>query len=445
MMHLSRRSFLGASLAGLAATPLFGTDQTANQVKKPADDPAFQPDTLFLTWQRDPTTTMTVQWVGTVGETQDPTIAYTAIKGGIWQAQRPTVQAYPRTDLKVFRTELTGLTPATDYHFRIGKRSPTYRFRTMPAKATHTIAFISGGDCGVNPHTIANNIQAARQDPMFAVVGGDLGYDNGRSVEVSLAFLRNYSKHMRGRDGRLIPLIATIGNHEVEGGYGQPRAKAPFFYALFDGLYRETSFATLDFGDYLSLVLLDTGHTSSIGGEQADWLEKTLQARADHPNVIVVNHVPAYPSYRRMEGLNGIGGTGEGNRKHWVPLFQKYRVPVVLEHHDHTFKRTKPLLDGLAHDNGVLYLGDGSWGRLRTPHTPEDLPYLAASSRDYHLSLHRIQGEERFHLALDEFGRVMDVCRSGQRKRGLVGCLPARYRRRRSSELAAGPGAIISC
>jgi 3',5'-cyclic AMP phosphodiesterase CpdA len=255
---------------------------------------------------------------------------------------------------------------------------------------------------------------------MFAVVGGDLGYDNGRSVEISLAFLRNYSKHMIGRDGRLIPMIACLGNHEVDGGFDQPRAKAPFFYALFDGLFPETGFATLDFGDYLSLVLLDTGHTSPIGGAQADWLEKTLRARADHPNVIAVNHVPAYPSFRNMEGEKGKEGTGEGNRKHWVPLFEKYRVPVVLEHHDHTFKRTKPLLDGLEDANGVLYLGDGSWGMLRTPKRPEQRPYLAAVSKDYHLSLHRLQGAERFHLALDEFGRVMDVCRSGQRKAGLV-------------------------
>ena len=71
-------------------------------------------------------------------------------------------------------------------------------------------------------------------------------------------------------------------------------------------------------------------------------------------------------------------------------------------------------------DNGVLYLGDGSWGQLRTPQSPEKLSILAASSRDYHLSLHRLQGEERFHLALDEQGRVMDVCHSGQRKTGAV-------------------------
>ncbi len=420
MLSLSRRAFLGASLAGLASRASLHADLLEDVVQKIVDDAPFQPSTLFLTWQRDPTTTMTVQWIGARGETRDTTISYSAAALGPWQSQATSCKPYPMTDLKVFRAELTGLTAGTDYWFRIGKESPHYRFRTMPARATDTIHFISGGDCGVNAHTIANNIQAARQDPMFAVVGGDLGYDNGRSVAISLAFVRNYSKHMIGRDGRLIPLVACIGNHEVDGGYNKPRARAPFFYALFDGLYPETGFATLDFGDYLSLVLLDTGHTTPIAGAQTDWLEKTLRARADHPNVVVVNHVPAYPSYRKADGSKGKPGTGEGNRKHWVPLFEKYRVPVVLEHHDHTFKRTKPLLDGRDHANGVLYLGDGSWGRLRNPQKPDSLSYLAASSRDYHLSLHRLQGEERFHLALDEFGRVMDVTRTGQRKTGAV-------------------------
>jgi hypothetical protein len=424
MLSPSRRTFLAASLAGLASGRLLGADKPAEGPAKSTDDAPFQPNTLFLTWQRDPTTTMTVQWVGVAGETADSKVYYAPSQGAFWDRfwlpQTTTVRPYPLTDFKVFRAELTGLKPGTDYQFRVGKASPPYRFRTMPAKATDAVHFISGGDCGVNPHAVANNVQAARQDPMFAVVGGDLGYDNGKSVDVSLAFLRNYSKHMVGRDGRLIPMVACIGNHEVDGGYGKPRAKAPFFYALFDGLYPETGFASLDFGDYLSLVLLDTNHTTPIGGDQAAWLEKTLKARADHPNVFVVNHVPAYPSYRNAEGSNGKEGTGAGNRKHWVPLFEKYRVPVVLEHHDHTFKRTKPLLDGHGHDNGVLYLGDGSWGRLRNPQKPDKLDYLAASSRDYHLSLHRIQGEERFHLALDENGRVMDVCRSGQRQAGMV-------------------------
>jgi hypothetical protein len=424
MFSSSRRAFLGASLAGLASGRIFGADPSASVVTKAVQESPFQPNTLFLTWQRDPTTTMTVQWVGAAGESADTSIHYAPTQAGAapaaWQAQPTTAKPYPRSDFQVFRAELTGLRPGTDYQFGIGKQSAVYRFRTMPAKATDTIHFISGGDCGIDAHAVANNIQAARQDPMFALIGGDLGYDNGKSVDVSLAFLRNYNKHMVGRDGRLIPMLACIGNHEVEGGYNKPRASAPFFYALFDGLFTDTSFATLDFGDYLSLVLLDTGHTSAIGGQQADWLEKTLRARADHPNVFAVNHVPAYPSYRKMQGASGREGTGEGNRKHWVPLFEKYRVPVVLEHHDHTFKRSKPLLDGRAHADGVLYLGDGSWGKIRTPQTVDQLPHLALTSRDYHLSLHRIQGEERFHLALDDSGRVMDVYRTGQRKAGAV-------------------------
>jgi hypothetical protein len=419
MFSPSRRLFLGSSLAALGAGRLLGADKPAAPVKA-RDDFPFQPSTLFLTWQRDPTTTMTVQWVGVRGETTDTAVHYSPECYDEWKEQPTDAKPYPMTDLKVFRAELTGLTPGTDYEFRVGKQSPTYRFRTMPAKATDTIHFISGGDCGVNAHAAANNAQAARQDPMFAVVGGDLGYDNGRSAPISLAFLRNWSKHMVGRGGRLIPMVTCVGNHEVDGGYNKPRAKAPFFYALFDGLYPETGYATLDFGDYLSLVLLDSGHTTAIAGEQTDWLEKTLKARADHPNVLVVNHVPSYPSYRNPVGANGKKGTGEDQRKYWVPLFEKYRVPLALEHHDHTFKRTKPLLDGLADANGVLYLGDGSWGRLRNPKRPDQLSYLAASSRDYHLSLHRLQGAERFHLALDEHGRVMDVCRSGQRKAGLV-------------------------
>jgi hypothetical protein len=422
MPSLSRRGFLGASLAGLASAPLLAADKPADPPPPPkaTDDAAFHPSTLMLTWQRDPTTTMTVQWVGVTGETADTKVYFAPTASGPFEGQPTVAKPYPLSDFKVFRAELTGLRPGADYWFRVGKRSPLYHFRTMPAKATDTIHFVSGGDCGVNAHAVANNVQAARQDPMFALVGGDLGYDDGKSVEVSLAFLRNYSKNMVGRDGRLIPLVACIGNHEVEGGYNKPRAKAPFFYALFDGLYPETSYATLDFGDYLSLVLLDTGHTSAIGGDQADWLGKALKERAERPHVFAVNHVPAYPSFRNIEDKGGKPGTGAGNRKHWVPLFEKHRVPVVLEHHDHTFKRTKPLLDGRADDNGVLYLGDGSWGRLRAPQKPDNLPYLAAASRDYHLSLHRLQGEERFHLALDENGRVMDVCRSGQRKAGTV-------------------------
>lgn len=422
MVSLSRRNFLGASVAGLSAALASqggvilssATGQSGN---------ASDTDTLFLTWQRDPCTTMTIQWVAPLRGSEDTRIHWApATKSEAeYQVVQSSVRHYPMTELMIYRAELTGLTPQTDYQFRVGTQARTFRFRTMPSRANDTIHFISGGDCGTNSHAIANNIQAARQDPMFALIGGDLAYENGQSPQTHLAFLRNYSRHMVGLNDRLIPMIACIGNHEVNGSASKASwERAPFFFALFDGLFRETSYATLDFGDYLSLVLLDTGHTAPVAGEQSHWLEQRLKERLDCPHVLVVNHVPAYPSARDMNGPNGTGGTGDANRKHWVPLFEKYRVPVVLEHHDHTFKRTKPLLGGLTDSNGVLYLGDGSWGQIRALNKPEKLSHLALARQDYHLSLHRLEGKERFHLALAENGRVMDVCETAQRRQGLI-------------------------
>jgi hypothetical protein len=215
--------------------------------------------------------------------------------------------------------------------------------------------------------------------------------------------------------GRLIPMVACIGNHDVTNQYNCQRTDGPFFFALYDGLYPDRTYATLDFGDYLSLVLLDTGHVSPIAGEQTGWLEQSLKKRADYPHLIVVNHVPAYPSFRNPDDQAEQIGVGAENRRHWVPLFEKYSVSIVLEHHDHTFKRTRPLLNGFCDKRGITYLGDGSWGRQRVPKTPEQRNYLDVTDMQYHLTLHRLEGNQAFHMALSEHGKIMDVCTSAKR------------------------------
>ena len=129
-----------------------------------------------------------------------------------------------------------------------------------------------------------------------------------------------------------------------------------------------------------------------------------------------MNHVPCYPSYRVPEGKAGKFGTGEEQRKHWCPLFEKHEVDVVLEHHDHTFKRTRPLTGGSVDPaTGVTYLGDGSWGMLRIPKGPELRPYLAEVSATRHLTLHKLEGELRYHVSLGQTGKVLDVFHTGRR------------------------------
>src|SRR5262249_12606530 len=109
MLSVSRRAFLGSSLAGLAPSLALGGSPpvrgvvSANRPGKERQDAAFRPSTLFLTWQRDPTTTMTVQWVGVRGETASTTIYYAPPDSARWQAQESKPHPYPMTDFKVFR------------------------------------------------------------------------------------------------------------------------------------------------------------------------------------------------------------------------------------------------------------------------------------------------------------------------------------------------------
>src|SRR5262249_52741435 len=179
MTLLNRRAFLGSAFAGAAASmsanwvsgiPPIGADR---EIGNPATN-AHQLTTLHLTWQRDPTTTMIVQWIDTSGLATDKTIYYAPTLDlnwfRNWKSSPVIEKPFPKTNFKLVRTELTGLRPGTDYDFRIGHSAPAYRFRTMPAKADDTISFISGGDAGVNEHAVNNNIQAARQDPMFAPI-----------------------------------------------------------------------------------------------------------------------------------------------------------------------------------------------------------------------------------------------------------------------------------
>ena len=412
-----RRNFLASSLGGLAALSLgpalFSQEKKTAKKKEAEKAPPVSSDplaSLFLTWQQDPTTTMTIQWVGAEASNENA-IRVAKLDSGEWQSAKAISKPFPNTELKVSRCELTGLAPDTEYKFQIGVATKDYRFRTMPAKATNTIQWVSGGDAGIGEHAIGTNIIAAKQEPHFALIAGDLAYDDGKKPLVFLKFLQNYCQHMIDPKGRLIPMLAAIGNHEVDGGYKGTREKSPQYLSVFDGLYREKTFGVLDIGDYLSLVLLDTGHIAPIGGEQADWLATTLADRQSKPHLIVANHVPAYPSFRAPDvATSDKPATGEEQRRFWSPLFEKFNVDVVLEHHDHTFKRTHPLTGGLKDKNGVIYLGDGSWGKLRIPKKSELRPYLATVSEAYHMTVHRLEGEQRFHVALEESGKVADVC-----------------------------------
>jgi hypothetical protein len=269
-----------------------------------------------------------------------------------------------------------GLRPGSDYELRVGG-SRIYGYRTMPARLTRPVRFAAGGDTQAGLATFGPmNRIAAGQDVDFVLLGGDLAYSNGdpRLVAREEAWYETVTQTLVTRDGRLIPVIAAIGNHEVFSSRDTSEATARMmretgvrlgesrYYTALHAHARDQKYGVIDVGDYLSLVLLNTGHTAAVQDAQTEWLSGVLAARPAVPYVFPVYHVPGYPSVRSF-----AGSTGVLVREHWVPLFERFGLRVAFENHDHAYKRTYPIKAGRRDSTGVVYIGDGAWGASPRP------------------------------------------------------------------------------
>ena len=370
------------------------------------DNSPFDPPALYLQWQRDPTTTMTIHW-HTVGDAKSE-LFYRSLATTNWLPASGATKPLVGTERTVRIVELTGLQPAAYYEFCFQPGARVFKFRTMPKDLSQPVRFITGGDVyhdlkWLNPM----NALAARLDPAFIVFGGDLAYSHGGTDEEKITrwfdYFASWKTNAIAPDGRLIPMLVTLGNHEVKDSYRQPNEKAASFYTLFSSPGPQ-GYTALDFGKYLSLFLLDSDHTHTIAGEQTEWLGKNLSARRKVPHVFPVYHTPAYPSFREDTGTQA-----KEVRAHWCPLFDKYGVKLVFENHDHCFKRTFPIRAGKVHAKGTTYLGDGAWGvEVRKPDPKKPKWYIEKSIPVRHLYLVTLHPEARHVLAINESGEIFD-------------------------------------
>ncbi|MEY5062392.1 MAG: hypothetical protein RLZZ112_356, partial [Verrucomicrobiota bacterium] len=168
------------------------------------------PTTLFLSWEGDPRTTMTAQWMRGPGLGKHPeagkpeTIQWRKAGAGDWNMMITKTDAFP--DPKLWRVRQIkesrmqskkavfphptkvkesawllvkgtweGLEPGQEYDFRTGD-SPVWKFRTAPTQLEPGLTFGVGGDSDVTPEAEEIFRAAARQDPLFIHVGGDLAY-----------------------------------------------------------------------------------------------------------------------------------------------------------------------------------------------------------------------------------------------------------------------------
>jgi acid phosphatase type 7 len=349
----------------------------------PGRSDAFAPPALYVTWQRNPATTMTILWQ-TVDEAK-PEVYFRVRSTQGWTNSIGRSHPLPSSIRTIHAVELTGLTPKTDYEFCVWPGERKFAFRTMPATLAEPVRFIIGGDVYHERKWMdARNELAGRFDPAFVVIGGDLVY----SCEKAL------------KPEKMERWEAYFDSWKSE-------ARAPAFYALFP-LPGPRGYDCLDFGNYLGLFLLDSGITHPTEGAQTAWLKAELTKRRSVPHLVPIYQVPAYPSIRSDVSGESADLT-RMIRRSWCPLFEEAGVKVAFENHDHAYKRTHPIRNGKIDSTGIIYLGDGAWGvNLRKPDTGNPRWFIAGSDAIRHFFVVTLYPESRHILAVNDSGQVFD-------------------------------------
>lgn len=377
---------------------------------------AAEPLHLFLTYSGAPETTIDINVL--MNEKTDAVDVYydTEAQGGDPSDYRHHVKAVHHNSLMeladdraIYVAALTGLEPGTDYYFVAGDAEEGFtkekKFRTLPGGSA-PLRFINGGDMGVDNLAVKLLKLAAKEDPDFAIIGGDIAYENGLLGDFRLydRWLSNWEEHMVTPDGHMVPIVAAIGNHETndyESTEDEPRA--PWYIGLF-GRQGDAPYYTRQFGDRMILFCLDSGHLRPHDGAQVEWLAQQLEQYKDVPYKFAAYHVPLYPAHRPYEGAGSAAG-----REHWGPLFDQYQLTIGMEHHDHVFKRSKPLRGNKVAEGGTVYIGDGSFGRAGRTVDPELRWYLEAQKSAAHFWVVEITENDGLRFkAIEDNGDTID-------------------------------------
>jgi hypothetical protein len=275
--------------------------------------------------------------------------------------------------------DLTNLTPSTVYTAEVvvivngvqlqSAQRKILKFRTGPSLTSNeAVTFASGGDMEWSSAGIALTQAISNSNPLFAIVGGDIAYENG----MPSCFMRmddwfyNWDKYMTTANNFTVPILSAIGNHEA-GGFRQPRSNVGFYFNYFPqqiGLQNISAQNRLPyhehvFANHMFIVVLDSYVVTPIPGVQTDWLMNTVtnELTSQRANRFAVYHASAYP----VIGYN-LEDITLNIRNIWAPIFEQNNFKAVFENHYHALQETYPIRNNSRSDTGVIYLGSGAWG-----------------------------------------------------------------------------------
>ena len=299
-----------------------------------------------------------------------------------YAAERELVILPDSSRVYAYSVRMTDLQPATSYAYRVGQTdtwSEWLVFRTaetMPAP----FRFLYFGDpqnglLSHVPRALRTGFSAA-PDAAFITMAGDL-VSNPESD-------RQWEDLFHGASWIFAqtPLAPVMGNHAfwVGGGWSKQFSKywPPHFTLPENGLPElgESNY----FFHYENLLFVVLNGTI-LRAEQAVWLDSILSIESSQW-IVVSMHQPLYATTD--------GRSGEKLREHFLPVFDRYQVDLVLQGHDHTFGRTFPLKADKrvsGREKGTIYINSvsGSKQYELNPARSELFAVTGAQTQYYHI------------------------------------------------------------
>ena len=315
---------------------------------EPWDEPGRRPDRIALTWSDDPATTLSATWRTDTTVSRAYGMVAKADASPRFAEKADTLEAdlefldLTKVDGETVRAHYHSVTfedlePGTIYAYRVGDGeiwSEWFHTRTADQES-NPFSFIYFGDAQNDLHNLwSRTIRAAfskAPDARFMVHAGDLVNVAHRNTEWGEWF------ESGGWLFGMLPSIAVPGNHEYRG-YSSIDMKRklsalwrPQFTFPENGIegLEETNFVI----DYQGVRFIGMDSNRMVE-EQAVWLDSVLTDNNNHWTIATFHH-PVFSS----------SGTRDNPdlREHWKPLFEKHRIDLVLQGHDHTYARGRVL------------------------------------------------------------------------------------------------------
>lgn len=302
------------------------------------------PDRIVLTWRGDPASTQAVTWrTDTSVEGAVAEIAVANESGRDLEPRTvPATTTLFESDIAAAHyhsVEFVDLEPDTLYAYRVGDGanwSEWFHFRTA-SREPRPFSFIYFGDAQNEIKTHWSRVfrEAFRESPRaaFTLHAGDLVNDGNRDEEWGEWF------GAPAWVNATVPVLPAPGNHEYRradaDAEGAPRLVSrhwrPQFALPENGPAGVAEVAeTAYYVDYqgVRVIALDSNLRQE---EQRDWLRGVL---ADNPQrwTIVTFHHPIFSPARDRDN--------KALRELWKPVFDEFKVDLVLTGHDHTYARS---------------------------------------------------------------------------------------------------------